>query len=122
MVVGGKDRRLHEVDATPTHVFLDANEEIAFREAQHLSRPRLHVQVLADLERQLRTAAAAEDEDIVCRHSSLPIPMAPFGELPEFYQPSTNGEIRPTPSSPRPVSDRRPSMRSPEPFSFRADQ
>jgi len=39
------------IHATPTRVFLDANEEIAFREAQYLSRPRLHVQVLADLER-----------------------------------------------------------------------
>ena len=53
MIIGRKDRRLHEIDAAPTHVFVDPHEQIPFREAEHFPSPWLHVQVLADLERQL---------------------------------------------------------------------
>src|SRR5262245_66370584 len=57
MVIGGKDRRLHEVAATTTNDFLDAKEEIALGKANYLYTPRLHPQILADLEHYLRVDA-----------------------------------------------------------------
>ena len=50
IVISRKDGRLHEIHVAPTDIVFDPHEQIPLREAQHFPRPRLHVQVLADLQ------------------------------------------------------------------------
>ena len=53
MIIGRKDRRLHEIHMAPTHVFIDPHEQIPLPRSGALPCPWLHVQVFANLERQL---------------------------------------------------------------------